>query len=318
MRNFLLILSLAFMLVGNVDAQTKKTTPAKATQAKPAPKPEAQPVVISTKEPAFAGFTGGFIKFGSMSGNGRQFTMSVEYKPWFFEVSGTANAGHNTADLEILLEDIVAVVAYYDAKGKAADGTDYQAAIFDLMIYFEDAPIAVSNLKFTLIGKAAQSSAVIAQARTWNFEQGQVFKSQKYSKTILRSQAAALDKSDIERELQAEKKRQADSIARVEKRKRDSIAAAQKRVKDSIEEYKAEEARKKAAARKKRVVEEYDEEDDYEPPPRKKTKKRPVVEEDDDDYYEPPPRKKTKKRPVVEEDDDDDYDPPPKKRKKRQ
>jgi hypothetical protein len=304
MKKFLLFLTLVFAFASTAEAQKNV-----------APK-------LDSKEPSFAGFTGSFVKFGAVSGGNRSFTLNVEYKPWFFEISGAANAGINTEDLDILLEDIVAVVAYYDAKGKAED-TDYQAGIFDAMLYLEDNPINVSNLKITLKGKAASGASVLNQAQKWNFEKGEVFKNQKYSNAVFRAQAATLDKSDIEREQKAEKKRVADSIAReekkvadsiakIEKRKRDSIAAEKKRVSDSIAEVKAleEKARRKAAAEKKRKAEEEQEELS-----RKKTKKKkPAVEEDDEDEK---PRKKTKKRKVVVEEDEDDDPPLKKKRKKK-
>ena len=279
---------------------------------------------LTSKEPSFAGFTGSFVKFGDMSGENRPFTMSIEYKPWFFEVKGLANAGHNTEDLDVILEDIIMVLAYYDAEGKAADGTSYKAGLFDFMMYLDDAPIKVSNLSISLIGKAASGSAVLAQAKTWNFEPGKVFKTSKYSNDVIKAQAGAMDKADIAKEeaavkkraadsVAAEKKRVTDSIAKVEKRKKDSIAAEKKRVTDSIAKIEKrkkdsiakekEQARKKAAAaRKKRAIEEDDDDDDDddEPPVKKKTSKK----------------KSSAKKKAVEEDEDDDEPPPAKKKKK--
>jgi hypothetical protein len=286
MRKFLLFLSLVFVFANTVEAQ-KNVAP-----------------TLGSKEPAFAGFTGSFVKFGAVSGGSRHFTVSVEYKSWLFEASGMANAGINTLDLDVLLEDIVAVIAYYDAKGKAEDGSEYQAGFFDLMLFLEDNPITISNLKFSLTGKAAPGTPTLNQAQTWNFEKGQVFKNQKYSNAVFRAQAATLDKADIEREQKAEKKRVADSIAReekkvadsiakVEKRKRDSIAAEKKRISDSVAEAKAleEKARRKAAAEKKRKALEEEEEE----LPRKKIKKRKAVAEEEEEE-EPPLKKKRKKK----------------------
>ncbi|MDR0517355.1 MAG: hypothetical protein LBH25_09975 [Fibromonadaceae bacterium] len=265
---------------------------------------------LETKEPSFAGFTGSFMKFGKVSSGNRSFTMSVSFGQWFFDVSGLANAGHNTDDLDILLEDITAVLAYYDAKGQTSSGESYQAGLFDLMVYLDDEPIKVSNLKFSLTGKATEGSKVLEQAKTWNFVQGSIFKNSKYSSNIMKAQAASVDKSDIAKEEAAakkkvadsiarEKKRVADSIARVEKKAADSIAKIEKRKKDSIAAEK-----KKAAAAKRRAMEEDDDED--EPPVKKKRKKAA----DDDE----PAKKKKKRKPAVEEDDDE---PPVKKKKKK-
>jgi len=295
MKKLLFLLSLVIILANSAFAQTKKKAASapKATVQEPAPKAATGSIPkLETKEPSFAGFTGSFVKYGKVSGSNRSFNMSVEYRPWFFEVSGIANADYNTQDLD---EDVIVVLAYYDARGKTADGVNYQAGLFDLMIYFDDEPIKISNLNFKLIGEAAAGSEIIAQAKTWNFEQGRVFKTKKYDNAIIKAQAAALDKSDIAKEQAAakkraadsiakEEKRVADSIAREEKRKKDSIAREGKRRRDSIEmervadsiaEFEAlkEQAKRRAAARKKVVEEDYDDED-YDPPPKKKTTKK--------------------------------------------
>jgi len=337
MKRISLLLFLAFISVNLAFGQTakkNKNTPAPAPKTANKPVEQGTAPKLETKDPSFTGFTGSFVGFGRISGNDRSFTMKVEYKPWFFEVSGTANANYNTPDLG---EDVIVVIAYYNAPGKTADGINYQAGLFDLMMYLDDEPVKISNLNFTMTAKAAAGSAVLAQAKTWNFEQGKVFKMPKYDASIIKAQAAALDKSDIAREEAAAKKRVSDSIAKVEKMKKDSIAKEKKRVSDSIAKVekmkkdsiaahkkyvkdsveKAEQDRKKAAAaakKKKKVVEEDEEEDE---PPKKKTsskKKKPVVEEDEED--EPPVKKKAppKKKKVVVEDDEDWDDEPPKKK----
>jgi hypothetical protein len=235
--------------------------------------------------------------------------MSVGFRPWFFEIKGVVNAGHNTEELDALMGDIITVVAYYNAQGKAQDGTSYQAGIFDFMIYLDDEPLKISNLNITLTDKASAGANVLEQAQTWNFEQGRVFKTKKYDNSVLKAQATALDRADIAKEEAAAKKRVADSIAKEKKRvedsiasagkkRRDSIARERQRIEDSIAEFEAlkEQARRKAAAAKKKRQMEEEEEDDYEPPKKKatSTKKKRVVEDDDD--YEPAPKKKTKKK----------------------
>lgn len=290
MRSLLFLLSLLFVLVAEAPAQAKKKAVApakKAASAKTVTKNMTVAPKLTDKEPLFAGFTGSFMKFGKVSGTSRPFTATVEYSPWFFTLKGNASAGHNTADLDILLEDLIGVLAYYNAEGKVADGTSYQAAPFDFMIYLDDEPIIVTDVKIALIGTAAAGSKVATQASTWNFKSGEVFKSNGYYDAVFDAMANPLDKSNIEREIAAEKKRVLDSIAnekqrvqdslaRIERRKRDSIANEKRRRLDSIAEIEAlkEQARRKAAAaaaRKKREQmeeeyyddEEYYEEDEY-------------------------------------------------------
>jgi hypothetical protein len=308
-----IILLLAFILANSAFAQTtsKKKAPSN-TVAQPAAVTKSAAVApkLVDKDPLFMGFTGSFIKFGRVSGNGRSFTMSAGFRPWFFEIKGVVDADHNTEELDALIGDIVTVVAYYNAQGKAQDGTSYQAGIFDFMMYLDDEPLKISNLSITLTDKAAAGATVLEQAKTWNFEQGKIFRTKKYDNGIIKAQATALDRSDIAKEKKKTKKRTADSIAKEKKRvedstklaskkKRDSIARERQRIEDSIAEYEAlkEQARRKAAAAKKKRQMEEEDEDDYEPPKKKatSTKKKRVVEEDEDDY-EPPPKKKTKKK----------------------
>jgi len=319
MKKFLFFLSFIIIFANSAHAQaTKKAAAPKTTASKSASAPK-----FNSKEPSFAGFTGSFIKFGPVSGNARPFTMTVEYAPWFFEIKGTASADYLTQDLG---DDAIAVLAYY----KVDDSANYQPGLFDLMIYLDDEPIKMSNLSFALIGPATAGSAVLAQAKTWNFTQGQVFKMSKYANgDILTAQATYLDKSHIEREKAAAKKRVADSIAREEKKVKDSIAKEEKRVKDSIAKEKKrvadsvakeEKKRKDSISAHRRHVRDSIEQEKAEEEARKKAaaatkkkKKRPVVEEAEEE----PPRKKRKKKPVIEEEEDDDEPPPPKKKKKR-
>ncbi|GHV12340.1 hypothetical protein AGMMS49938_04690 [Fibrobacterales bacterium] len=328
-RIFTILLALTFAAAVSAQPAKKKAqskaSAKTAVQSTPEPQVAASALpVLSKKEPKFAGFTGSFVKFGKAAGNSRPFSISVEYKPWFFEISGSANADHNTADLDILLDDIVGVLAYYDAPGKAPDGSTYQAGLFDFMLYLDDSPIKVSNLNFKLLSKAVAGNAVLRQAENWNFAPGAVFKQKKYDDPIFEAQADPLDKATLAKAEQAEKKRIADSIAtekkrvqdsiaRVEKRRKDSIAAERRRVEDSIAEFEAlkEQARKKAAAAKKKrpVVEEYDDEDEDEEEYVPVKKKKPAAK---------PAATKKKKRVVVEEYDDEDeeeYVPPVKKKK---
>jgi len=219
--------------------------------------------VLTTKEPSFMGFTGSFMRFGSTfksaSGNNRSFTMPVEYRPWFFELSGVAYADRHTEDLDIL-DNITVVVAYYDAQGKAIDGVAYQAGLFDFMVYLDDEPIKVTNMKITLKGRAAPGAATLEQAKTWNFEPGKVFKNPKYSNDIMKAQARAVDKTDVAKEEAAAKKEQAkekkrieDSIAKEKKRIADSIVKEKKRVEDSIAKAEAQRKEERRKAMRDRI-----------------------------------------------------------------
>ncbi len=252
MKKFLLLLFLVFISANFAFGQAakKKTAPAPKAATKEQPKPTGTVPKLEAKEPSFIGFTGSFVNFGKITGNNRDFSMKVEYRPWFFEVSGKANASHNTPDLG---EDVIVVIAYYPAPGKTADGVNYQAGLFDLMIYLDDEPIKISDLNFTMIGKATEGSTVLEQAKTWNFQPGRVFKTSKYEAPIIKAQAAAFDKADIAREEAVARKREADSIAKEKKRVADSIAKEEKRVADSIAKEKKRVA-DSIAKEKKRVA----------------------------------------------------------------
>jgi len=328
----IVLFSMLFALVGFSFAAKKKNaepasaaTPEVSAPAKAFAASKSEAPSLWSNEPKFQGFTGSFIKYGKMSAGSREFTIRVEHSPWFFEYSGKVNAAHNTADLDIYSDEVVAVVAYYDAAGKTSEGQAYQAGMFDVMLFLEDEQTRISEAKVKLIGPAGQESAgsdILAKAKTHTaLTDGAVFKDAKFEKQITQAQADALDKSAIIAAQKVEQKRIADSVATERKRVADSVATEKKRVADSIATEqkrveKLEKARKKELKRQADSVATYQAEQqriaDEAAAPKKKKKKKAVVEESSDeeavvaDEEEAPvvKKKKKKKKKVVVEDEE--------------
>jgi hypothetical protein len=198
-----LVLLLALVLAASPSWSAPKKSKATVKKAKTTAvesKPKGTAPKLSSKEPKFQGFTNGFLQFGEMEGNRRSFSMELKASPWFLRVSGTVGAGVNTEDLDIMNNDeVVAVLAYYDAPGKTAGGVDYQAAPFDFMIYMDIdnqfQPTVITNLKFSLEGEAAGKTAekVLKQAQTWNLASGKVWLASAYKDAVFGAQADPLD-----------------------------------------------------------------------------------------------------------------------------
>jgi hypothetical protein len=335
MKRILLLLLLATLAVPSFAAKkkasAKKETPAAEAVAVPrsasAANYQSEAPALTDNAVQFKAFSGSFIKYGNMSAGSRPFTLKIEYSPWFFEYTGKVNAAHNTADLDIYENEVVAVVAYHDAPGKTAEGIAYQAGLFDVMIYLEDEPTRISETSVKLVGVAAQENAaapVLAQAKTFaGLVPGQVFSDPANEKALTAAQADALDKSAMQAAQKAEQKRKADSLTAEKLRVADSIKAEKLRIADSV---KAEKLRvaDSVKAEKLRVadsVKAYKREqkrldDDAAAAAaaskKKKKKKKAVVEEDAsadesvaaDESDEPVvvKKKKKKKKAMVEED----------------
>jgi hypothetical protein len=212
---------------------------------------------LTSKIPKFQGFDGSFITFGSVEGKSRGFSMRIEFAPWFFEVEGSVDAGVNTEDLDILGEDLLAVLAYYDATGTTKAKDTYQSAPFDFMLYVNMdnnlEPTVIKNLNINLVGDPAALPAavkVLKQAKTWSLAPGKAFTLPSSSDAVFEAQADPLYKSDLQ-VLAEQAQKVKDSIAAAEKRTQDSIAAYEQFKADSIKEAKAQAKKAKAAKSKK-------------------------------------------------------------------
>lgn len=259
---------------------------------------------LTSKDPKFKGFSGSFLDFGKMSAGSREFKIKVEFAPWFFEYTGKVNAAHNTADLDIMFDQMDVVIAYYDAPGVNGDGVPYQAGIFDVMLYLDDEPTRITEATVRLLGPASAGASTLAKALTWgSFAPGAVFTNPNYSKDITTAQGDALDKADIVKAKKAEEKRIADSIADYKKE--------QKRLADSTANYAREQKRLEKERERKRLEEQQrlaDEEAARQAVLEKKKKKKKVIAEEatEDEAVAaedeaPVVKKKKKKKKVIAE-----------------
>jgi len=276
----------------------------------------------------FQGFDGTFLKLGDYKVGFYDFELSVDYEPFHFVYKGRINAGPSTLDLPYLLEDVVAVVGYWDDPyTKAADGKPRQFSIENLRVYLDDEKLNVKEEKVELLppwDKNSEAKAllkksddyrasyekettederesyleealIIASADPWNVE---------FREMMLqaRKDSIAKHKADSLAAIQRAEQRRLDSLAALkaakEKRARDLAAAkaAEENRKRELEEAKkrrAEEAKRQAALRKQQ-----------EESNKRVVRKRVVRKEAQETPEEAPKRRVVKrvvKKPVEEE-----------------
>lgn len=282
----------------------------------------------------FQGFDGTFLKLGEYSVGFYDFELSVDYEPFHFVYKGRVNAGPSTLDLPYLLEDVVAVVGYWDDPySKASDGKPKQFSIDNLRMYLDDEKLNVKEEKVELLppwdnnaeAKALlkksddhrasyeketteeeresylEDALIVASADPWNVE---------FREMMLqaRKDSIAKHKADSLAAIQRAEQRRLDSLAALkaakEKRAREIAAAkaAEEKRKRELEEAKkrqAEQAKRQATLRKQQ------EEQD-----KRVVRKRVVRKEVQQTPEEAPKRRVVKrvvKKPVEEE-------PPPRRK----
>ena len=248
----------------------------------------------------FKGFNGEYVDFGRRKGSGREFVMRVNQSPFHFEAKGVIDAGMLTNDLDIMLDDVVAVLSYFE-QGHTINGKAVETGLNDLLFYAEDESCKITELKITLLppisnDKKAKTLLAAVPNLLKEYEPNPTAE----SSAIIRASADPWSKSYMEAEQLEAEKRMAQQKAeeerilaaqKAEEQKRAQAAqAAQKRAKEKEERDRraAERERQRSAQKKQKrpappPVEEYSQVDDYEDygaaeaytdvPTRKSTKK---------------------------------------------
>jgi hypothetical protein len=205
-------LALLFLLFVAVALQAQsKSTVLKAKKGDP---------VLETKAPSYQGFESGFVTFGEMEGSAFPFTLSVEASPWFLEVKGKVESGINRVDLSSLGDDLVGVLAYYDAEGLTKNRVLYQSAPYDFQFYvrrnqkFE--PAVVQDLEIRLLGEPSMlpiADKVLRDAQNWSLARGKAFTMTVYANELNKAQTTPLYKENLD-ELALEQKRKVESLTK--------------------------------------------------------------------------------------------------------
>lgn len=248
--------------------------------------------VLAYAQPAlkFKGFNGEYVDFGRRKGSGREFVMRVNQSPFHFEAKGVIDAGMLTNDLDIMLDDVVAVLSYFE-QGHTINGKAVETGLNDLLFYAEDESCKITELKITLLppisnDKKAKTLLAAVPNLLKEYEPNPTAE----SSAIIRASADPWSKSYMEAEQLEAEKRMAQQKAEEERILAAQKAEEQKRAKEKEERDRraAERERQRSAQKKQKRPA---------PPPAKEYSQ--VEDYDDykaeDDYTDVPTRESSKK-----------------------
>ena len=231
-------------------------------------------------QPEFQAFSGALLKLKKADKGYHKFRLTVDVAPWAFQADGEVQAPGGDGDALItgLFDgDVYAVLAYVPSASPGSDGKEYQVGLFDMMLFFEDEPTRIRNLRFKLLPPANDEWAmgILKDALESGSLLGNVWGG-KYDKAITKASADPLDKAKL-RALQKKGEKKPEEEATITTRKRrveasDEEVAPKKKKKKKVEEEEA------TLNKRKRRVEEEDE-----PAPTKKKKKKKVSGDPCDD-----------------------------------
>ena len=294
--------------------------------------------------PEFQAFSSSLLKLKPAEGGWQKFSLKVEVAPWAFQAIGEVHVV--AGDPELLnsaLYDgtLYSVVAYIPAPAAGTDGKEYQAGVFDMMLFLEDEPTQVRNVKFRLLPPANDEWAmgIFKDAIAAGTALGSVWGGA-YEEEITKASAVPLDKKQLQANLKkkdrpepaaepapvAKKSRNADEeeapVVKKKKKKRSydedeededgsNRTVKEKRRRAMLQKQRAaaaEEADEEEApvVKKKKKKKSYDE-DEEEAPVVKKKKKKKSYDEDEEEPVVKKKKKKKKKKVVYEDDEDEDY-----------
>ena len=219
-------------------------------------------------KPKFQAFSGALLKLKEAEKGYHKFSLKVDVAPWSFQAIGEVRVpnGDTEALREALFEgDLYAVLAYIDNSPVEVNGEEYQVGLFDIMLYFDDEPTSVRNVKFKLLPPVDDdwSKSGLQDALSSGSLLGKIWDG-KYEREITKASADPMDKGKL----------------KAMKRKKQEAAEEATASSMSVPE------------KKKKRMREMAEEDDQ--PKKKKKKKKASSREDecDDPSFTPKERKR--------------------------
>ncbi|MCQ2061176.1 MAG: hypothetical protein MJY47_06280 [Fibrobacter sp.] len=267
---------------------------------------------------AFQAFEGAsFLKMKAAEDGFHKFSLKVEAAPWAFQAIGEARvvAGDPQLLVSALYEGSIYVIVAYvpDSKAAGKDGKEYNAGVFDLMLYYDDEQVSVRNVKFKLLPPADDewAAGILKDAMAGAEALGALWGGN-YEHEITAASATPVDKKTLQDMNRPKPEPKPEPVAEEEPVAKKMVAEDEE-TDDDGSKLSVKEKRRRAMMRKKQAAEE--EEEAEEPVVKKKKKKKKAVEEDEEEA--PVVKKKKKKKKVVEEDAEEDEQPVVKKKKKK-
>lgn len=268
-------------------------------------------------KPEFQAFASSLLKLKPAEGGWQKFSLKVEIAPWAFQAIGEVHIVAGDAELlNSALYDgtLYSVVAYIPAPAAGTDGKEYQVGVFDMMLFLEDEPTQVRNVKFRLLPPANDEWAmgIFKDAIASGTALGSVWGGA-YEDEITKASAVPMDKKQLQANLKKKERPEPSPAA-------EPAPVAKKKKKRSYDEDEEDEdgsnltvkeKRRRAMLQKKREAAAEEAEEEEEPVVKKKKKKRSY---DEDEEEAPVVKKKKKKRSY---DEDEEEAPVVKKKKKK-
>ncbi|MBR5411610.1 MAG: hypothetical protein IK114_01020 [Fibrobacter sp.] len=176
-----------------------------------------------TLKPEFQAFSGALLKLKKADKGYHKFRLTVDVNPWAFQADGEVQAPGGDGDALItgLFDgDVYAVLAYVPSTAVGSDNKEYQVGLFDMMLYFEDEPTKIRNLRFKLLPPANDEWAmgILKDALESGSLLGNVWGG-KYDKAITKASADPMDKAKL-RALQKKNNKAPEEEATITTRKR--------------------------------------------------------------------------------------------------
>ena len=283
--------------------------------------------------PEFQAFAPNFMKLDKVVKGYHDFTLKVDVAPWSFVYKGQVKAPNGDPYLlydGIDAGDVFIVIAYVPAPVQGPEGDEYQAGIFDIMIYYtdgsEELAATIKNASVELLPPLSAdqwAKESMDAAKSAGEVIGTIWTDSKYAKAITVASADPLDKDKLLAAKKAKKEKQKKALE--EKRAREAALTAEEDDKRPNKSKMAREQAKrdsiaavKKAAKKRKAITEDDE--NLTPKERKKLavkarkakrQKAAIVENEvkEDNAEAPAPvvkKKKKKKKKVVVEDEYND------------
>lgn len=220
-------------------------------------------------KPEFQAFSGALLKLKKADKGFHKFQLTVDVAPWAFQATGEVQAPGGDGDALItgLFDgEVYAVLAYVPSTAAGTDGQEYQVGFFDIMLYFDEEPTRIRNLKFKLLPPANDEWAlgILKDALESGSLLGNVWGG-KYESAITKASADPMDKKKLQALQKKKKHKLSDDDGTISTRKRRVQA-------DDDEEEEVKPKKKKKS---------YD--DDEDEAPKKKSKKKKVSSDDDCD-----------------------------------
>lgn len=166
-------------------------------------------------KPEFQAFAANFLDLKDAGDDGyHSFTLRVDVAPWAFVYTGKVLAPNGDPDVlmdALAGDELYEVIAYVPAPVEGSDGKEYQAGVFDVMLYYSDGDeelqATIRDAKVQLLAPIASDSWAQNAFNDAQTSKGMgVWKDASYSSAITEASADPMDKTKVYASKRAAKK----------------------------------------------------------------------------------------------------------------